>query len=85
MSLCIQEQELIQDVLTAAPGVNIQYSSTLNKMVYLEHRAFLPCIDNLIQDIENFPHRRAPLASPESKTMAYVQEAIGRSISAKKT
>ena len=61
-----------------------EYSNTLNKIVYLEHRAFLSNIDTLTQDFENFPHKRRPLALPEPKTMSYVQKAIGSSLSSEK-
>ena len=54
-----------------------EYAPALQKMVYLNHRAFLPEIDMLCRATENFPTGTFT-DTPQPKTMAFVDEAIGK-------
>ena len=49
-----------------------EYCHPLDKMVYLQHRAFLPSIDALRSDSEKFPSKSVPDSPPEMKTMEFV-------------
>lgn len=55
-----------------------EYSLYLKKMVYLDHRRFLPLNDPLRTSRENFPNRLYPPPAPKMKTMKYVDEANAR-------
>ena len=61
-----------------------EYSKVLDKMVYLDHRRFLPTIDALRTDNKNFPNKSVPESQPpQSKTMKFVDDAIEEVLSAK--
>lgn len=52
-----------------------EYSKALDKMVYLEHRQFLPASDPLRLDFIEFPHKQVcHKATPEPKTQQYVDK-----------
>ena len=55
-----------------------EYCSALDKMVYLQNRAFLPCVDKLHSDCKNFPCKKVLKPQPTPKTMNYVDAANGR-------
>lgn len=54
-----------------------EYAPALQKMVYLNHRAFLPEIDKLCRATENFSTGTFT-DTPQPKIMAFVDEAIGK-------
>lgn len=53
-----------------------QYSKELQKMVYLDHRSFLPSIDQLRIDHKGFPANKVANESPQAKTMEYIEKEI---------
>lgn len=54
------------------------YCHDLNKMVYLDHRSFLPTIDTLRSDRKHFPSKTAvPLFPPQPKTMEFIDSHNG--------
>ena len=53
-----------------------QYSKELQKMVYLDHRSFLPSIDRLRTDHKGFPTKEVADKPPQAKTMEYIEKAI---------
>ena len=53
-----------------------QYSKELQKMVYLDHRSFLPGIDCLRTNHKNFPSKKVADKPPQAKTMEYIEEQI---------
>lgn len=55
-----------------------EYSNALDKMVYLQHRAFLPRVDELHSDHNMFPSKTSPESLPAPKTMNYVDAANTR-------
>ena len=55
------------------------YCHNLKKMVYLDHRSFLPTIDTLRSDRKHFPSKTAvPLLPPRPKTMEFVDSHNGQ-------
>ena len=53
-----------------------EYSRTSDKVVYLQHCAFLPTVNKLHSDYKNFPNKKVlKLLTP--KTMDYVDTANG--------
>ena len=55
-----------------------QYSKELNKMVYLDHRSFLPSIDQLRINHKGFPSKKVADNPPLPKTMDYVNDKISQ-------
>lgn len=53
-----------------------EHSNILQKMVYLNHRAFLPSVDVLHKDQQNFPGANS-VDRPAPKTMAFIDKANG--------
>lgn len=53
-----------------------QYSKELQKMVYLDHRSFLPSIDRLGTDHKGLPTKEVAEKPLQAKTMEYVEQAI---------
>ena len=53
-----------------------EYSKVLQKMVYLQHRAFLPAIDHLRTTHRNFPSKTIPAHPPTLKTMEFITKKI---------
>ena len=53
-----------------------QHSKKLQKMVYLEHRSFLPSIDHLRVNHRGFPAKKVSVEPPQAKTMEYIEEKI---------
>ena len=53
-----------------------EYSKVLQKMVYLQHRAFLPAIDHLRTTHRNFPSKTVPAHPPTLKTMEFITKKI---------
>ena len=53
-----------------------EYSKELQKMVYLDHRSFLPSIDCLRTDHKGFSTKEVADKPPQAKTMEYVEKAI---------
>lgn len=58
-----------------------EYSKKLSKMVYLNHRAFLPSIDTLRKDNRHFPSVSSKSIRP--KTMKFVNKANGEAAAAR--
>ena len=53
-----------------------EYSKVLEKMVYLEHRRFLPAGDPLRCDCTRFPHKQlCEVDTPAMKTQDFVDKA----------
>jgi hypothetical protein len=52
-----------------------EYSQSLQKMVYLQHRSFLPRVDRLRINHKNFP-TKIITDKPDAKTMSFVCESI---------
>lgn len=55
-----------------------EYSKVLQKMVYLEHRSFLPNVDRLRVEHKHFPKKSVPDGPPLPKTADYVKDKIQR-------
>ena len=55
-----------------------EYSTILNKMIYLDHRSFLPAIDKLRLNKKSFASPNDVPKSPTIKTMNYVDSVIGK-------
>ena len=56
-----------------------EYSTILSKMIYLDHRSFLPAIDKLRLDKKSFASPMdVPKSPPTIKTMSYVDTMIGK-------
>ena len=53
-----------------------QYSKELQKMVYLDHRSFLPSIDCLRVNNKGFPSKKVADKPPQAKTMKYIEDQI---------
>jgi hypothetical protein len=53
-----------------------EYSKELQKMIYLDHRSFLPSIDHLRINHKGFPSKEVADKPPQAKTMEYVEKAI---------
>lgn len=53
-----------------------EYSKALNKMVYLDHRSFLPVDDSLRLDHRNFPSVTVSDKPPAAKNMTFIKEKI---------
>ena len=53
-----------------------EYSKNLQKMVYLDHRSFLPHIDCLRTTHKNFPSKSVSDHPPSPKTMDFVCDKI---------
>ena len=49
-----------------------EYNHALQKIVYLQHRSFLPSIDPLRTEGDGFPSRIVPDTPPRVKTMTFV-------------
>ena len=69
--LHVQEREPTLDVHNYC-CVKGEYCHCLSKMIYLDHRAFLPSIDMLRSQRRNFPNKEVPQCPPALKTMAFV-------------
>ena len=52
-----------------------EYSQSLQKMVYLQHRSFLPSVDLLGLNHKNFPIKIIA-DKPTAKTMSFVRDKI---------
>ena len=52
-----------------------EYSKSLSKVVYLDHRRFLPLDDTLRLEKTGFPSSKRPRASPAVKDMGFVDKA----------
>ena len=52
-----------------------EYSKTLSKMVYLEHRRFLPSNHFLRKERAGFPNTKAPRGCPKEKNMMFIDAA----------
>ena len=57
-----------------------EYCKELSKMVYLKHRCFLPCEDDLLKSDSGFPNKKAEIAlvTPVMKSTRYIEEANAR-------
>ena len=55
-----------------------EYSKALQKMVYLEHRSFLPDVDRLRVEHKHYPKKSVPDDPPLPKTADYVKDKIQR-------
>ena len=55
-----------------------EYSNILQKIVYLEHRSFLPNVDHLRVEHKGFPKKSVPDNPPFPKTADYVKDKIDR-------
>ena len=53
-----------------------EYSQSLQKMVYLQHRSFLPSIDGLRLNHKHFPTKTVAEKPPAAKTMSFVCENV---------
>ena len=53
-----------------------EYSKNLQKIIYLDHRFFLPRIDSLRTTHKNFPSKSVPDHPPSPKTMDFVSDKI---------
>ena len=51
-----------------------EYSQALSKMVYLNHRSFLPSVDHLFSKHKGFPEKLVK-PFPSLKTMAHIHSA----------
>ena len=60
-----------------------EYCRNLDKMVYLNHRSFLPSSHPLHYDKKNFPQRAAPAIPPYSKNQHFIEHANKMYASAK--
>ena len=54
----------------------VKKAKILQKVVYLEHRAFLPLIDCLCKTQMNFPSKTIPKYPSVPKTVSFICESI---------